>query len=65
MEFPREKENFGEVFKLEEWKSYVAYGAFTDYDGTGYYGTSTHYCLKEVFSEPPPENATHVHWFNK
>lgn len=66
MEYTSERERFGEVIPISDFEFYMEIGTFTSYDGTGYFGTSTHYSIKTcVFSGEKPDSATHVHWFNK
>ena len=65
MKFDIEKANYGEVMTKEEWLDCVKIGAFVPSDGCGYWGTETHYSYDFRAFKPAPEEATHVHWFNK
>ena len=60
------EEGLGDIFTLEEFRDAVKIGAFIESDGSGCYGTLTHYSWDESFWDcGPPQDATHVHWFNK
>ena len=65
--------DYGELIPIEKFISWIKFGAFIDYDGSGYYATSTEYfqdlpaipseMLKgKIFSSP---SITHIAWFNK
>lgn len=47
------------------WIESVEFGAFIPSDGSGYWGTEKHYSYDFNCFNPAPENATHVHWFNR
>jgi len=65
--FDQPKMNIGEdVMTIEEFYDCEACGALIPSDGSGHWGTETHYTYAgSVWSHIPPEGATHVHWFNK
>lgn len=65
MKFDVEKDNYGEIMTKEEWLDCVKFGAFVPSDGCGYWGTETHYSYDFNCFSNSPEDATHVHWFNK
>lgn len=57
---------YGDLFTIDEWNEAVGQGVFIPYDGTGYYGTDTEeFTEYPVFVTTPPEEATHVWWYNK
>ena len=61
----RDEDDYVDVMSISEFDGCVMCGAFIPDDGNGYYGTETHYSYKYgVWSEYPPEGATHVHWYN-
>lgn len=56
--------NYGDVFTVENWRSMLKRGSCTPEDGTGYpVKNSKMNRFGDVF--PPPDDATHVVWFNK
>lgn len=60
------EEGLGDIFTIEEFRDAVKMGAFIPSDGSGCYGTLTHYTYGEsVWHDAPSQGATHVHWFNK
>lgn len=70
MIFNQEKDNYGDIFTIEDFTNAVIAGAFITDDGVGYYGTETHYsyeCGVWHYGIPNAiqQGATHVHWFNK
>jgi len=64
--------DYGDVFAFEDFLDRVKCGGFMDWDGSGYFGISTHIfsgqdiCCNEqwLLKNKPPE-ATHIIWFNK
>lgn len=66
MIFDQPKMNIGEeVMDIEEWNAYVECGLFIPNDGSGHWGTETHYTYEGSVWRDAPEGATHVHWYNK
>lgn len=63
--FDEEAYDFVDLFDKEEWEACVKMGAFIPSDGSGYWGTATHFSHDYNSFRPAPEGATHVHWFNK
>ena len=59
------KEEYCELFEAKDWHLSVAVGAFLPYDGTGYWGTETHYDRNTSAFKSQPVDATHVHWYNR
>ncbi len=59
--------NIGEdIMTIEEFTACKECGLFIPDDGSGYWGTETHYTYEgSVWLKTPPEGATHVHWYNK
>lgn len=49
---------------LKEWREHVLQGVMNEYDGSGYYYANDKELKGNVFTEPSPQEATHVHWFN-
>lgn len=59
-------DHIGDVFTIDEFIDLVKVGAFIPDDGDGCFGTETAYNYEYfVWSTIPPQDATHVHWFNK
>lgn len=68
MIFDVEKDKYADIFTIEEFVDAVVCGAFIPDDGTGYFGTDTHYSYEAGvwgWNGKRPEGATHVHWYNK
>lgn len=65
--FDQTKMDIGEeIMTIEEFSNCVKCGAFVPSDGSGHWGTETHYTYEgSVWSGMSPHGATHVHWFNK
>lgn len=60
------EEGLGDVMTIKDFRDCVRCGAFIPSDGSGCYGTETHYTWDwSVWHNAPPDGATHVHWFNK
>ena len=60
------RDKYADVMPIPEFDGCVDVGAFIPDDGNGYYGTETHYSYSYgVWSDYPPEGATHVHWYNQ
>ena len=57
--------NDADIMSEEEWEGYVSYGVFTPSDGSGYWGTETHFSRKYDCFSKKPKGATHVHWYNE
>lgn len=62
--------DFGDLMTIEEFKGHVESGMFIDYDGTGYYATSTQ--ESDLYARPSDIRAgiidnrfTHIAWYNK
>lgn len=64
-------DKFSELYTLSDFKESIQCGAFIPDDGSGYFGTETHYSYDfSVWSmldkmQTRPEGATHIHWYNK
>lgn len=54
-----------EIFSAKEWKEAVQKGWYNEDDGSGYWGTPTHYDYEHSAFDINPNSATHVHWFSK
>lgn len=66
MNFIENKNSYTDIMTIAEFFECERLGIFIPDDGTGYYGTQTHYtCDVSLWQHLPPECATHVHWFNK
>lgn len=63
--FDMPKDDYGDVFTKEQWEHYVAVGGFIPSDGCGYWGNATHYSFDHNCFRQAPEEATHVHWYNR
>lgn len=59
--------NIGEeIMAIDDFYKCSVVGILTPDDGSGWYGTETHYTYTHnVWRHLPPEGATHVHWYNK
>lgn len=64
-QFDEPKDNFGDLFTIEEWNHWVEQGGFVPSDGCGYWGTETHYSYSFNCFHQAPAGATHVHWYNR
>lgn len=65
-QFNVEAMNIGEdIIEAGPWNTMVECGLFIPYDGTGYWGTETHFNRSYDAFDKPPAGATHVHWFDK
>lgn len=53
-----------DILSVAEWNESVRDGIFVNYDGSGYWVKYGRQSRDEVF-ETPPEDATHVAWYNK
>lgn len=68
MIFDEPKDKYADVMTVKEFADCVKCGGFIPDDGCGYFGTETHYSYDgDVWTliRNLPENATHVHWYNK
>lgn len=63
--FDVDRGEIGDVFTKEEWEELAGVGAFIPSDGSGYWGNADRYSYDLNCFEPAPDEATHVHWFNK
>lgn len=64
--FEEKIDSYGDLFTIEEFRNCVEVGLFIPDDGCGYYGNSTNYTYSGcIWSDPAPEGATHIHWYNK
>lgn len=54
-----------EIFIADEWEQAVQKGWYNEDDGSGFWGTPTHYNYEHSAFHSRPHNATHVHWFSK
>lgn len=61
------EEGLGDVYTIQEFGEFVKLGGFISSDGDGFFGTETHYSWSAYVwtATKLPEDATHVHWFNK
>jgi len=65
MIFAQVRDDYSDIMTIEEFEECVKCGSFIPDDGSGYYGTETHYNYLSVWSYIAPKGATHVHWYNK
>lgn len=68
MTFDEPAMNIGEdIMTLADFGACMRSGILIPDDGSGYFGTATHYSYEgSVWSATKiPEGATHVHWYNK
>lgn len=55
---------YAHVMTVPEWQEAVTSGMFIPYDGIGYWAKDGKESGDDPFSTPP-EDATHVAWYNK
>lgn len=65
VDFLEEVDDYVDLITANDWADCVACGEFIPSDGTGYWGTETHYSRQYNCFRKKPEGATHVHWYNK
>lgn len=71
MIFKQERDKFADLYTLADFRDSIKCGAFIPSDGSGYFGTETHFSYDhEVWEmmenlQTKPEGATHIHWYNK
>lgn len=71
MKFTVAADTFSDIMTVDQFSCSVDCGAFIPTDGCGWIGTETHFSYDlDVWewylrNKKLPEDATHVHWYNK
>ena len=67
-----EVSSYGDLIPIDKFLESVDNGCFIDYDGYGYWSTTTHQLNDKVYPSRvksgqtvPPQWATHVSWMNR
>ncbi len=58
--------DFGpELILIDDFVSAFKIGAYTSYDGSGYYGTENEVSKRSIWDGKPEEGDTHIWWYYK